>query len=117
MLELALENPPSSFTPSLVEPKPLENKVSPIKDAYLKEACSTPIFLPTLLTDKQIDNEVKSVEHIFYWKELLSKSIESTLMVENLVIKEDKLSKEVFLLAHLKHKKECIETSPLREPD
>ena len=117
LLELALENPPSSFTPSLVEPMPLENKVSPIKDAYLEEAYSKPIFLPTLLTEEQVDNEVKSVEHIFDWKELLSRSTESTLMVENLVIKEDKLSKEAFLLAHLKHKKKCIKTSPLREPD
>ena len=83
LLELTLENPPSSFTPSLVEPKPLENKVSPIKEAYLEEICSTPIFLPTLLTDEQVDHEVESVEHIFDWNELLSKSVESTLMVEN----------------------------------
>ena len=73
--------------------------------------------LPTLLTDEQVDNEVRSMKHIFDWKELLSMSIESTLMVENLVIKADKLSKEAFLPTHLKHKKKCIETSPLREPD
>ena len=97
MLELALENPPSSFTPSLVEPKPLKNKVSPIKEAYLEEICSTPIFLPTLLINEQVGNEVRSMEHIFDWKELLSMSTESTLMVENLVIKGDKLSKEAFL--------------------
>ena len=117
LLELALENPPSSFTPSLVESKPLENKVSLIKEAYLEEVCSKPMFLPTLLTDEQVDNEIKSVEHIVDWKELLSKSIESTLMVENLVIKGDNLSKEAFVPTHLKHKKKCIETSPLREPD
>ena len=93
LLELVLENHPSSFTPSLVEPKPLENKVSPIKEAYLEKACSKPISLPVLLIDEQVDNEVKSVEHIFDWRELLSKSVESTLMVENLVIKRDKLSK------------------------
>ena len=92
MLELALKNPPFSFTPSLVEPKLLE-KISPIKEAYLEEAYSKPIFLPTLLTEEQVDNEVKSVKHNFDWKELLSMSTESTLMVENLVIKEDKLSK------------------------
>ena len=117
MLELALENPSSSFTPSLIEPKPLENKVSPIKDAYLEEACSKPIFLPTLFTEEQVDNEVESVEHIFDWKELLSRSTESTLMVENLVIKGDNLSKEAFVPTHLKHKKKCIETSPLKEPN
>ena len=117
LLELALETPPSSFTPSLVEPKPLENKVSPIKEAYLEEVCSTPIFLPTLLTDEQVDNERKSVKHIFDWKELLSRSTESTFMVENLVIKGDKLSKEVILPTHVKNKKKCIETYPLREPD
>ena len=75
------------------------------------------MFLPTLLTDEQVDNEVKSVEHIFDWRELLSKSAKSTLMVENLVIKGDKLAKEVFLPTRLKHKNKCIETSPLREPD
>ena len=87
LLELTLENPPSSFTPSLIKPKPLEYKVSPINDAYLEEACSKPIVFPTLLTDEQVDNEVKSVEHIFDWKELLSMSTESTLRVENLVYK------------------------------
>ena len=92
LLELDLENPPSSFTPSLVEPKLLENKVSPIKEVYLEEVCSTPMSLPTLLTNEQVDNEVESVEHIFDWKELLSRSTESTLMVENLVIKWEKLS-------------------------
>ena len=115
LLELALENPSSSFIPSLVKPKLLENKVSPIKEAYLEEAYSTPIFLPTLLTDEQVDNEVKTVEHIFDWREFLSKSTEFTLMVENLMIKGDKLSKKTFLPTHLKHKKKCIETSPLRE--
>ena len=93
------------------------NKVSPINEAYLEEACSKPMFLPTLFTDEQVDNERKNVKHIFDWKELLSRSTESTLMVENLVIKEDKLSKEAFLPAHQKHKKKCIEISPLREPD
>ena len=117
LLELALENPPSSFTPSLIKPKLLENKVSPIKEAYLEEACSKQIFLPTLLIDEQVDNEVKGVEHIFDWNELLSISTESTLMVENSVIKRDKLSKEAFLPTHVKNKKKCIETSPLREPD
>ena len=73
--------------------------------------------LPTLLTDEQVDIEVKSMDHIFYWRELLSMSTKSTVMVENLVIKGDKLSKKAFLPAHLKHKKKCIETSPLREPD
>ena len=66
LLELALENPPFSFIPSLIEPKPLEYKVSPINDAYLEEACSKPIFLPTLLTDEQVDNEVRSIENNFY---------------------------------------------------
>ena len=117
MLELALENPPSSFTPSLIEPKLLKNKVLPIKEVYLEEVGRTPIFLPTLLTNEQMDNKVRSMEHIFNWKELLSMSTESTLMVENLVIKGDKLSKEAFLPAYLKHKKKCIETSPHREPD
>ena len=117
MLELALENPPSSFTPLLVKSKLLENKVSLIKEAYLEEAYNKPMFLLALLIDEQVDIEVENVEHIFDWKELLSMSTESTLMVENLVIKGDKLSKEAFLLAHLKHKKKCIETSPLREPD
>ena len=117
MLELTLENPPSSFTPSLVEPKLLKNKVLPIKEVYLEEVGSTLMSFPTLLTDEQVDNKARSMEHIFDWKELLSMSTESTLMVENLVIKGDKLSKEAFLLAHLKHKKKCIETSPLREPD
>ena len=117
MLELALENPPSSFTTSLVEPKLLENKVSPINEAYLEEASSKPMFLPTLLTDEQVDNEVKSVEHIFDWKELISRSTEFTYMVENLVIKGNKLSKEAFLPTHVKNKKKCIDTSPLREPD
>ena len=65
LLELDLENPPSSFTPSLVEPKLLENKVSPINEAYLEEACSKPIFLPTLLTDEQADNERESVRAYF----------------------------------------------------
>ena len=105
LLELALENPPSSFTTSFVEPKPLKNKVSPINEAYLEEVCSKPMFFPTLLTDEQVDNERKSVEHIFYWKELLSRSTESTFMVENLVIKGDKLSKEAFLSTHVKNKK------------
>ena len=73
--------------------------------------------LPILLTDEQVDNEVKSVEHIFDWKELLSMSTESTLMVDNLVIKEDKLSKEALLPTYVKNKNKCIETSPLREPD
>ena len=68
--------------------------------------------LPTLLTDEPVDNEVRSMGHIFDWKELLSMSTKSTLMVENLVKKGDKLSKEAFLLAHLKHKKKCIEISP-----
>ena len=117
MLELALKNPPSFFTSSLVKPKPLENKVLLIKEAYLEEVYSTPIFLPTLLIDEQVDNDVESVKHIFDWKELLSRSTESTLMVENLVIKGDMLSKEVFLPAPLKHKRKCIETSPFREPD
>ena len=117
LLELALEKPPSSFTTSLVEPKLLENKVSPIKEAYLEEVCSKPIVFPTLLTDEQVDNERKSVEHIFDWKELLSRSTESTFMVDNLVIKGDKLFKEAFLPTHVKIKKKCIETSPLREPD
>ena len=49
LLKLALENLPSSFTPSLVEPKPLENKVLPIKEAYLNEVSSTPMSLPTYL--------------------------------------------------------------------
>ena len=117
MLELALKNPPSSFKPSLVEPKSLENKVSPINDVYLDEACSNPIVFPTLFTNEQVDNERKSVEHIFDWKERLSRSTESTFMVENLVIKGDKLSKEAFLPTHVKNKKKCIETSPLRGPD
>ena len=117
MLELALENPPYSFTPSLVEPKPLENKVSPIKEAYLEEACRKPMFLLALLTDEQVDNEVRSMGHIFDWKELLSMSTECTLMVENLVIKGDKLSKEAFFPTNLKYKNKCIETSPFREPD
>ena len=117
LLELALENPPSSFTPSLIEPKPLENKVSPINNAYLEEIGCTPMSLPILLTNEQVDNEVRSMEHIFDWKELLSMSIESTLRVENLVIKGDKLSKEAFLPAHLKYKNKCIETSPFWEPD
>ena len=73
--------------------------------------------LPTLLTDEQVDNEVRSMEHIFDWKELLSMSTESTLIVENLVIKVDKLSKEAFWPAHLKHKKKYIEASSLRELD
>ena len=64
MLELALENPLSFFTPSLLKPKQKEDKVSPIKDVYLEKAFSTPIFLPTLLTDEQIDTEAESVEHI-----------------------------------------------------
>ena len=72
---------------------------------------------PTLLTNEQVDNEVESVEHIFDWKELLSRSTESTLMVENLVIKREKLSKEAFLPAHLQHKNKCIETFPIRESD
>ena len=115
MLELALENPSSSFTPSLVEPNPLENK--PIKAVYLEETCSKPIFLPTLLTEEQVDNEVKSVKHNFDWKELLSMSTESTLMVENLVIKGDKISKEALLPTYVKNKNKCIETSPFRESD
>ena len=94
LLELVLENPPSFFTPSLVEPKLLENKVSPIKEVYLEEVGSTPIFLPTLLTDEQVDIELESVEYIFYWKELFSRSTESTVMVEKSVIKGDKLSKK-----------------------
>ena len=73
--------------------------------------------LPTLLTDEQVDNEVRSMGHIFDWKELLSMTIKSTFMIENLVIKGDKLSKEAFLPTHVKNKKKCIETSPLREPD
>ena len=73
--------------------------------------------LPTLLTDEQVDNEILSIEHIFYWKVLLSMTIEFTFMVENLVIKGDKLSKEAFLPTHVKNKKKCIETSPFREPD
>ena len=44
-------------------------------------------------------------------------STESTLMVENLVIKGDKLSKEALLPTYVKNKNKCIETSPLREPD
>ena len=52
LLELALKNPPSSFTPSLIEPKLLENKVSPIKEAYLEEVGSTPMSLPTLFIDE-----------------------------------------------------------------
>ena len=73
--------------------------------------------LPTLLTNEQVDNKVRSMEHIFDWKKFLSRSTKSTLMVENLVIKGEKLSKEAFLLAYLKYKNKCIETSPLREPD
>ena len=52
LLELALKNPPFSFTPSLVEPKLLKNKVSLIKEVYLEEACSTPMSFPILLTDE-----------------------------------------------------------------
>ena len=81
LLELALENPPSSFTPSLVEPKLLENKVSPIKEVYLEEVGSTPMSLPTLLTDEQVDIEVKSMDHIFDWRELLSMSTRSESVV------------------------------------
>ena len=73
--------------------------------------------LPTLLTDEQMDIEVKSMDHIFDWRELLSMTIESTFMVEKLVIKGDKLSKEAFLSTHVKNKKKCIETSPFGEPD
>ena len=58
LLELVLENPPSSFTTPLVEPKLLENKASHIKDAYLEETGSIPIFLPALLTNEQIKNHV-----------------------------------------------------------
>ena len=75
------------------------------------------MFLLALLTDEQVDNEKESVEHIFDWKKLLSMSTESTLMIENLVIKGDTLSKKAFVPKHLKHKKKCIETSPLREPN
>ena len=117
LLELALENPQYFFTSSLVEPKFLENKVSPIKEAYLEEVCSKPMSLPTLLTDEQVDIKAESAEYIFNWKELLSKSTESTLIIEHVVIKRDKLSKEAFLSAHLKHKKKCIEISLFREPD
>ena len=73
--------------------------------------------LPTLLTDEQVDNKVRSMWHIFDWKEHLSMTIESTFMVENLVIKGDKLSKEAFLPTYVKNKKKCIEISPLRGPD
>ena len=38
---------------------------------------------------------------------------ESTLMVENLVIKGEKLSKEAFFPTNLKYKNKCIETLPL----
>ena len=112
LLELALENPPSSFTPSLIEPKSLEKKVSPINEVYLEEACSNPIFLPTLLTDEQVDNEIESVEHIFDWKELLSRSTESNLMVENSVIKGDKLVKETFVPAQWKKKSNALKPLP-----
>ena len=55
LLELALENPQSSFIASLVEAKTLENKVSPIREAYLEETCSKPVFfLPCLLMSKWI---------------------------------------------------------------
>ena len=58
LLELALENPPSSFTTSFVEPKPLKNKISPINEAYLEEVCSKPMFfLPCLLMSKLIMRE------------------------------------------------------------
>ena len=73
--------------------------------------------LRALLTDEQVDNKVESMDHIFNWKEPLSILIESTLMVENLVIKRNKLSKEALLPTYVKNKNKCIETSPLREPD
>ena len=40
-------------------------------------------------------------------------TIDSTCMVENLVIKGDKLSKEAFLPTHMKNKKNALKPLPL----
>ena len=52
LLEQALENPLSLFTPYLVEPKPLEPKTSPVNDVCLKKPISTLVFPYTLLIDE-----------------------------------------------------------------
>ena len=67
LLELALKNPPSYFTPCLVEPKPLEPKTSLVNYACLEKPISTLVFPFTLITDKQekpIDLEPESLDKI-----------------------------------------------------
>ena len=87
LLELALKNPLSSFTPCLVEPKPLEPKTSPVNNACLEKPISTLVFSPTLFIDKQekpIDFEPKSSEKIIDWREILliSEEVKCFLNIE-----------------------------------
>ena len=111
LLELALKNPLSSFTPCLVEPKPLEPKTSPVNDACLEKAISTLVCPSTLFTDEQEKLlEPESLEKIIGWREILSMSEEVKCLFEYRVRERAKLSRLDFRPTHLSNKKECTET-------
>ena len=113
LLELALMNPPSSFTSCPVEPKPLEPKTSPVNDACLEKAISTLVCPSTLFTDEQekpIDLELESLEKIIDWREILSMSEEFKCLFKHRVRERAKLSRLDFRPTHLSNKKECTET-------
>ena len=120
LLELALKNPPSDFTPCPVEHKPLEPKTSPVNDTSLEKPISTLVFPYTLLTDEQqkpVDLEPESLEKIIDWREILSMSEEIRCLFERKVRERAKLSRLDFGPAHLSNKKECTETPIPPDPD
>ena len=94
LLELALKNPLSSFTPCLIEPKPLKPETSPVNDVCLEKPISTLVFPSTLFTDEQeksIDLEPESLEKIIDWREILSMSEEFKCLFERRVRERAKL--------------------------
>ena len=120
LLEQALKNPPSSFTPCPVEPKSLEPKTSPVNNACLEKAISTLVFPSTLLIDKQekpIDLEPESLEKIIDWREILSMFEEFNCIFEHRVRELAKFSRLDFRPEHLSNKKECTETPIPPDPD
>ena len=65
LLEQALKNHSSYFTPCLVKPKPLEPKTSLVNYACLEKPISTLVFPFTLITDKQEKSvDLESLEKI-----------------------------------------------------
>ena len=103
LLELALKNPPS-FTPCLIEPKPLKPETSPVNDVCLEKPISTLVFPSTLFTDEQeksIDLEPESLEKIIDLREILSMSEEFKCLFKHRVRERDKLSRLDIRPAHL----------------